>query len=145
MKKKIDELSDIEFHVTQENGTELPFQNKYWNFFEQGIYIDLLSGVPLFASFHKFESQCGWPSFSDCISLENLKRIDDDSLGIRRTEVRGMLSDSHLGHVFSDGPAPTYERYCINSASIKFVPFSELADHGYKSLTDIFLTTDKNE
>ena len=129
-KRNIDELSDIEYYVTQEDGTEPPFENKYWKHFEEGVYIDKLSGEVLFTSHDKFDSSCGWPSFSKAAS-ENIVEVHDDSHGMSRTEVRS--DTSHLGHVFNDGPKKSGGlRYCINSASIDFIPKSELKESGYE-------------
>lgn len=115
-------LSPMQFHVTQENGTEYPFTGKYWDFFEKGKYQCVCCTADLFESDSKFHSSCGWPSFSDVEELENIVLKDDDSHGMHRVEVRCGKCDAHLGHVFNDGPPPTGLRYCINSASIVFVP-----------------------
>lgn len=118
--KKI--LTPEQFRIMVENGTERPFQNAYWNHHEHGIYVDAISGVPLFSSDDKFDSGSGWPSFTRPISADVVKEIADYSHGMTRIEVRASSSNSHLGHVFDDGPEPTGLRYCINSASLKFIP-----------------------
>ena len=125
-------LTDIQFRVTQENGTEPPFQNEYYDEFREGIYVDIVSGEPLFVSADKFESGCGWPSFSKPIDPELVKEFHDTSHGMHRTEVRSKGSGSHLGHVFADGPAEKGGlRYCINSAALKFIPKERMQDEGY--------------
>lgn len=122
----------MEYYVTKQNGTEPPFENEYWNHFEKGIYVDKVSGKPLFTSNDKFDSSCGWPSFSKAISDEEIIELVDKSFGMTRTEVRTELSDIHLGHVFNDGPKDKGGlRYCINSASIQFIPYEKLAELGY--------------
>jgi peptide methionine sulfoxide reductase msrA/msrB len=131
LKKKLEELTEIQRHVTQENGTERPFENPFWDHFEEGLYLDIVSGEVLFASCHKFKSSCGWPSFYKSIERDNLVHVEDRSLGVSRVEVRSKLGDSHLGHVFTDGPAPTGIRYCINSASLEFVGIDELKTNDF--------------
>lgn len=133
------ELSKIEYKVTQENFTEPPFENKYWNCFEEGIYVDITSGEPLFISTDKFESGCGWPAFSKPIEKSVIKEKRDTSFGMHRTEVKARNSDSHLGHVFCDGPEELGGlRYCINSASLRFIHFEDLEKEGYGEYLDLF-------
>lgn len=134
LKKK---LTPLQYHVTQENGTERPFENPYWNHFEPGIYVDIVSGEPLFTSMDKFDSHCGWPSFSK--PIEKLKTKLDKSHFMFRTEVRSQQADSHLGHLFTDGPKELGGlRYCINSASLRFIPLKDLEKEGYKDLIELF-------
>ena len=132
-------LSPEQFRVTQQNGTERPFQNAFWNHDEPGIYVDIVSGEPLFSSLDKFESDCGWPSFTKPLEPENVAEQVDTGHGMTRTEVRSSHADSHLGHVFDDGPHDKGGlRYCINSASLRFIPLDELESAGYGEYRKIF-------
>ena len=133
-----DRLTTLQYEVTQECGTEPPFDNAYWNNREPGIYVDVVSGEPLFSSLDKFDSGTGWPSFMRPLSAEGLAEREDRSHGRQRVEVRASKSDSHLGHVFEDGPNPTGRRYCINSASLRFIPLAELEKEGYGEYRSLF-------
>lgn len=131
-------LSSEQFYVTQEDGTEKPFKNEYWDNKKPGIYVDVVSGKPLFSSVHKFDSGTGWPSFSDTIEGGSVKEIKDSKWGMRRVEVRSATSNSHLGHVFTDGPTPSGMRYCINSAALRFIPVENLDKEGYGEFKKLF-------
>lgn len=127
-------LSKEQFRVTQQNGTERPFENPYWDHKEPGLYVDVVSGEPLFTSLDKFDSGCGWPSFTRPVEPDNVIEKRDISHGMVRTEVRSTHADSHLGHVFPDGPREAGGlRYCINSASLRFIPLEKLESEGYGS------------
>lgn len=132
-------LTPMQYDVTQNAGTEPPFRNEFWNNHRPGIYVDIVSGEPLFSSLDKFDSGCGWPSFSRPIQQNEIKEKADLSHGMVRTEVRSKVADSHLGHVFNDGPAPTHLRYCINSASLRFIPVEQMEKEGYGKYLEPFI------
>jgi peptide-methionine (R)-S-oxide reductase len=132
------QLTPEQYQVTQHEGTEAPFRNAYWNNHEPGIYVDVVSGEPLFSSLDKFESGTGWPSFTRPLQAEAVSTKTDRSLFSTRTEVRSRVADSHLGHVFDDGPAPDGLRYCMNSASLRFVPVARLEAEGYGEYLPLF-------
>ena len=134
-------LTPIQYRVTQEDGTEPPFRNEYWDNHEDGIYVDVVSGEALFSSKDKYESHTGWPSFTRPLEVGNVRTKTDTQFGMERTEVRSAAANSHLGHLFNDGPQPSGNRYCMNSASMRFVPVAKLEAEGYGTYLPLFTPT----
>ena len=132
-------LTPMQFAVTQHAATEPSFRNEFWDNHKPGLYVDIVSGEPLFSSLDKFDSGCGWPSFSRPLATNDVVERADNSLGMTRMEVRSSVADSHLGHVFNDGPGPTGLRYCINSASLRFLPVAEMEQAGYGAYLEPFI------
>ncbi len=137
------QLTQEQYDVTQRGGTECSFRNPLHDNHEAGIYVDIVSGEPLFSSLDKFDSGTGWPSFTRPLQVNGVNTITDNSYGMRRVEVRSAIADSHLGHVFDDGPGPTHQRYCMNSASMRFIPAAQLEAEGYSEFAELFANAEK--
>jgi methionine-R-sulfoxide reductase len=132
------QLTQEQYHVTRECGTETPFRNPYWDNHRAGIYVDVITNEPLFSSLDKFDSGTGWPSFTKPIAPEHVVQKTDQSFGMVRTEARAQISNSHLGHLFDDGPPPTNQRYCVNSAAMRFIPVDKLKAEGFSEYLSLF-------